>query len=253
MARTPGDVASSIAVPPAMRPREGAIYRPARPRYKADDSAQLDVTTLAVYAAGVAPTKFPNLGSSNGVIVLGGEYGGLLFSLASTPPRPAAGAVGRPIWRLDGSQLFGWQTSKGWGEATLEFFEWYDDENPHEQLEQILRWTQGYAQPTVDVAVAVSVTPPSSRLVTDLDRAKGAAPAAFALQATNVGTTVRNLAYLSSGPASIGNLLIALDAAALAAGDVITLAPGETASSIPGTLYFDNDEAVSFEIIESLT
>lgn len=234
------------------RPRQG-VYRPARPRIQSDDFAELDVTSLPVYALGVAPMAIPNLGSSTGVIVPGGEYGGLLFTLSSTPPRPMSGVVGRPIWRLNANQIFAWQTAKGWGTAALEFFEWDENENPHEQLEQILRWTQGYGQPTVDVAVAVSVTPPSSRKVTDLDRAKAAAPAAFPLQATNVGTTVRNLAYLSSGPASVGNLQIAVDAAALAAGDVITLAPGETASSIPGTLYFDNDEAVSFEIIESLT
>jgi hypothetical protein len=249
MPREPLTAASTIVVPPAMRPREGEIYRPARPRYKADDSAQLDVTTLAVYAAGVAPTPLPNLGSSTGVIVLGGEYGGLLFSLAATPPRPMAGVVGRPIWRLDGSQLFGWQTSKGWGNATLEFFEWYDDENPIEQLEQILRWTQGYAQPTVDVTASVSV--PGNRKTTVVDRAKGDPPAAFPLQATNLGTTIRNRAYLSSGLASVGTLSVATDAAELAAGNTDDFAPGEW-GSLPGTLYFDNDEAVTFEVIEAL-
>jgi len=250
MPREPLTAATTIVVPPAMRPREGEIYRPARPRIKPDDSVQLDVTTLPVYGANVAPLEIPNLGTETGIIVPNGAYGGLLFTLAKTPVRPMAGVIGRPIWRLNANQVFAWQTSKGWGEATLEFFEWYDDENPHEQLEQILRWATGTAEPTVDVTATVST--PTTRKTVVLDRAKGAPAAAYALQPTNVGTTIKNRAYLSGGGASIGTLSIALDAAALAAGDTIDLAPGDFVSDLPGTLYFDNDEAVTFEVTEAL-
>lgn len=233
----------------------GEGKRPAQMRPTLDDSAPIDLSTLPLFAAGVKPLELPKLGQGqNGVIVPNGEFGGLLLTLDPGARRPLAAPVGRPILRYGDGGLFGWRSStRAWGTANLEFFRWYEEQDPNGQIAQILLWSQGYAQPTGDVVVTTTVVPAANRLTTVVTRLKGAAAAAFALQPNNIGTTIRNRAYTSSGVASIGTLAIALNAAALAAGNTIELGPGEFAADVPGALYFDNDELVVFEVVEALS
>lgn len=118
--------------------------KPASLRTGANDSDVFDVTSLPVYAAGVAPVELPKLGDRDGVLILNGEYGGLLYTLNPLQARPQAGVIGRPIVREAGSGIFGWQIAgRGWGLATLEFYEWLAEEDPQEQIRQMLLWSQG--------------------------------------------------------------------------------------------------------------
>lgn len=236
----------------------GEGKRPAQMRPTLDDSVPIDLSTLPLFAAGVKPLELPKLGQGNGVIVPNGEFGGLLLTLDPGARRPLAAPVGRPILRYGDGGVFGWRSStRAWGTANLEFFRWYEDQDPNGQIAQILLWSQGYAQPTGDVVVTTTVVPASGTKITVVDRAKGAAAALFALQPNNVGTTIRNRATLTAamgGGASIATVSIATSLAEIAAGNTDDLSPGEFFSGWAGLLLaLDNDEACSIEITESLS
>lgn len=240
--RDPRVIASSLAIPPAMAPQRGVVYAPATPRLRPDDAALVDVTSLALYPA--TPTALPKWGDRSGVVVLNGEYGGLLVTQTVTPARPQAGVVGRPLWSLAGSQQWGWKTSRAWGTAVLEFYEWRKDEDPKGQLDEILKWTVGFAQPTVDVTATVSV--PTGTAFQQITGDKGD-HAQIALDATNQFTTLR---YLSG---AVGSHCY-INTADPVGSTGVQLSVGQSFGPWYGPVayQFDDDTSV-LEVIEALT
>lgn len=228
-----------------IRGPRGGVYRPARPRTQPDDTSILDMSTLPLYGVGVDPLELPKLGNRTGIIVPQGEYGGLLYTMDPGAVRPQAGTVGRPIYRLLDSGVFGWRTSRAWGSVVLEFYAWNPDEEPSEQLEQILRWSQGFAQPTVDVTATVAT--PTATETTNVSYTKGDPGALFALQPNNQYSTIRNNApgftlYIASTVARLA-----------AAGTRFALAAGESFGPWSGPFAYQGTDTLTFDVVEALT
>lgn len=233
---------------------------PASSRPNIDDSTIVDLSGLPLYAAGTAPLELPKLGAGvTGVVIPNGEFGGLILTLDPGAKRPFSGVVGRPMIRDGASGLFAWRGPRAWGLAVLEFYEWRANENPLEQIQQIIAWSHGFAQPTGDVVVTATITPATGFKTSVQIQPKAAYAAQQVLAATNVGTTIRNRSNLLTtvgAPASIGtiylNSLVANFGATPAATSIV-LAPGEFFDGWTGPLAIkSNGEAFEAEIDESL-